>query len=282
MQKADNPKLTILLSLIFFIVLGFNLTKCKKAEEQPDENSTNHTVSKNEDMPGLLPIIHDSIPHLKKLFEAAMVDAQNPEPHEISHQLINLETDPNLVTKTINGIRHIKVVSWKLNPAWYPDSGKFNDSSRVIWVTIAPIIKDSCISFHKTYKDANMRLRQLLGLQPLTVETFFLELWVKPEDLFRPTPDNETNDHTCGLNLPQNVTPEYRQWFNNTRAFQYNDCTDSIFSEYGYPWTQLGYTYDWSPDNPSNVGLSEFVIKKNSDVYVSGKYSNKLYCASNE
>ena len=271
MKLTRNPKVNIVLSLLFFFCMAVNLTMCEHLEAQDKPKPKNTPM---------LPLIKDSVPYLKKLFKAAMVDAQNPEPSEISHNLINLETDKNLIDTVINGERYIKMVSWKLNPAWYPDTGKFNDSSRVIWVTAAPILKEYCIKFYNTEKDPNMRLRQLLGLQPFTVETFFLELWVKPSDMFRPAPDNETNDNTCGLNLPSNVSDAYRKWFNDTRAVQYKDCNDSIFDEYGYPWTQLGYTYDWSPDNPSNVGLSEFVIKENSTMYISGKYNNVTYCSS--
>ncbi|WP_299338933.1 hypothetical protein [uncultured Psychroserpens sp.] len=270
MKSSQQPRVRIILSLLFLLCLAVNLTMCKQAKTKEKSNNT-----------GMLPIIKDSVPHLEKLFKAAMLDALNPEPSEISHNLINLETDKNLIDTIINGERYLKMVSWKLDPKWYPKKGKFNNESRVIWVTAAPIIQDSCRKFYKTQKDPNMRLRQLLGLQPFTVETFFLELWVKPEDMFRPAPDNETNDSTTGLNLPENVSNEYRNWFNTTRAFQYRDCTDSIFDEYGYPWTQLGYTYDWSPENPSNVGLSEFVIREHTDMFVSGEYTNIQYCNSN-
>ena len=34
-----------------------------------------------------------------------------------------------------------------------------------------------------------------------------------------------------------------------------------------YPWTRLGYTYDWA-DNGEEYGLSEFVVRKNSEVKV--------------
>ena len=275
MQSSSNPKLNIVLSFLFFGCLAIGLGFSKKAE-----NIQKDVVQEQPKNTPMLPLIKDSVPYLKKLFKAAMLDAQNPEPSEIYHHLINLETDKNLKDTIINDERYIKMVSWKLNPKWYPEKGKYNNGNRVIWVTVAPIIQDSCKSFYKKYKDPNMRLRQLLGLQPFTVETFFLEVWVKPSDLFRPAPDNEINDSSCGLNLPNNVSSSYRKWFNDTRANQYKDCTDSIFDEYGYPWTQLGYTYDWSPDNPTNVGLSEFVIKENTDMFVSGVYPNSEYCTS--
>ena len=47
---------------------------------------------------------------LKELFEAAMVDSQNPEPHEISTTLLNLETNKNIIDTSISGERYIKMV----------------------------------------------------------------------------------------------------------------------------------------------------------------------------
>ena len=276
MKSFQKPKASKVLSILLITIISLNFTMCKKADKVPYE-----TIESKAIITDLVPTTTVPMKKLKALFEAAMIDSQNPEPHEISNTLLNLETNKNLIDTTINGERYIKMVSWKLNPAWYPEKGKFNDSSRVIWVTAAPILRDSCRSFYsKPNLDANMRLRQLLGLQPFTPETFFLELWVRPQDMFRPAPDNETNDNTSGLNLPSDVTASYRKWFNNTRAFQYNDCKDSLFDQYGYPWTQLGYTYDWSPDSKTNMGLSEFVIKENTEMYVSGKYSNMEYCSS--
>lgn len=277
MKPLKNSKAVSALATLFFLFTLFFSVSCKKEQTDVNQKQTNKEDVKTSPM---LPLITDSISDLKKLFAAAMLDAQNPEPHEISNNLINLKTDKNLIDTLINGERYIKMVSWKLDPKWYPKKGKFNNKDRVIWVTAAPIIQDSCKKYYETLKDPNMRLRQLLGLQPLTVETFFLEVWVKPDDMFRPTPDNEIDDNTAGLNLPDNVTPNYRKWFNDTRAIQYVDCNDSIFDDNGYPWTQLGYTYDWSPNNLSHIGLSEFVIKENTDMYVSGEYPTQVYCSS--
>jgi hypothetical protein len=256
-------------NLVVILLTGLLIFPTLQAQDKDTKNTP------------MLPLIHDRIEYLDSLFTSAMLDAQNPKPSEISNKLINLETNKKLIDTIINGERYIKMVSWKANPKWFPNNGKYNTSSYDIWVTVAPIIQDSCRNYFKTQKDPNMRLRQLLGLQPLTVETFFLELWVKPADLYRPTPDNETNDNTAGLNMPSNVSPGYREWFNHTRAFQYNDCNDTLFKQYGYPWTQLGYTYDWSPENPSHEGLSEFVINQQTNVYISGKHLTSSYCSEN-
>ncbi len=218
------------------------------------------------------------------LFIAAMLDAQNPTPDKIYDGLTIIEGNPDLIDTLIDGERHILVVSWKSHESWYTDPGQ-KDSTGIypLWVTVAPQVKLKCEEYFETLPDPVMRLNQLLGLQPTSEEVFFLEAWVKPGDLWRPCPDNETDDSECGLNLPDDVTPEYRQWFNNTRATQYVDCSDTMFVysgiNEGYPWTQLGYTYDWNPSNETNIGLSEFVLPANKYFYVRGKYLTDEYCA---
>lgn len=216
------------------------------------------------------------------LYRAAIRDAQNPEPAEIYRNLTRIRGNPNLADTTIDGIWYVLVVSWKENASYYPDNGPYNTGAYDIWVTVAPQIRERCADYRNFYATADEvegRLRQLLGLQPQGRQKYFLELWVRPDDLFRPCPDNETNDTECGLSLPVNVDSTYRAWFNNLRAVQYTDCSDTLFGGAGYPWTQLGYTYDWSPENPTHVGMSEFVIRRNADVRVRGKVPTMEYCS---
>jgi hypothetical protein len=35
---------------------------------------------------------------------------------------------------------------------------------------------------------------------------------------------------------------------------------------YTFPWTQLGYTYDWNPRSRKNVGLSEYVVLQGANI----------------
>ena len=153
-------------------------------------------------------------------------------------------------------------------------------------MTVAPQIQQVCRGYLEegmSEQELVLRLRQLLGLEPGTEEVFFLEVWARPGDLWRPCADNETGDTVCGLSMPANVSDDYRAWFNYTRAVQYVDCGEKYDTEQlGYPWTQLGYTYDWNPDNESHRGLSEFVIKPNADVYVAAEPATAEYCRSND
>jgi hypothetical protein len=62
-------------------------------------------------------------------------------------------------------------------------------------------------------------------------------------------------------------------------------CESSNSSSYGfwqktrYPWTGLGYTYDWCSQDTKHVGASEFVIRPGSVVNVTAIIDRNTYCA---
>ena len=113
-------------------------------------------------------------------------------------------------------------------------------------------------------------------MPPNVEKKYFVEFWVRPQDLFRPCPDAEVSDTHCGLAFPEEVTDEHKDWINNQRLESYyNPVWDK-----NYPWTQLGYTYDWNPKNKNHVGLSEFVIGKNKNVVVKGFKTTEEYCTN--
>jgi hypothetical protein len=276
MKTSQLSSLKLFAITVFLLLFILSFATCKREVKAPPSPPVDTTKVS----PPMVSSRYDSVgmARLDSLYTRAMKESQNPSPQKIYDHLLPIEGNSNLIDTLIKGERYVQMVSWKSHPSYYSKKGIDSTQGYDIWVTAAPIIKDSCRSFFKTQKDPIMRLRQLLGLQPFTQETFFLEVWVKPSDLYRPCPDNETTDTVCELNVPDDITEGYRMWFNHTRAVQYNDCTDTEFHEYGYPWTQLGYTYDWSPENPSHIGLSEFVIRRHVNIYVRGKYKTAVYC----
>ena len=102
-------------------------------------------------------------------------------------------------------------------------------------------------------------------------DTYFVELWVHPQSLFRPSPDNEINDTSATLNFPASATADYKAWFNNNIIYSYYPMK--------FPLTRLGYTYDWGSQN--HVGLSEFVLKQNSKVTVNSVMPTADYLRGN-
>ncbi|NVN90305.1 MAG: hypothetical protein HXX11_06835 [Desulfuromonadales bacterium] len=55
-----------------------------------------------------------------------------------------------------------------------------------------------------------------------------------------------------GLPPEYGVFKTYSSWFNNRSRYGYTKVSSP------YPWTRLGYTYDWGSSN--HTGLSEFVL----------------------
>jgi hypothetical protein len=198
-----------------------------------------------------------------------------PDSDKVFSNLVNIDKEnKNLIWKSINNEDYILVVTWKQNISYYKshlDSAFYNTSTYPIWVTTAPELLQRMKT--EKYKDLNLRLKQLLGLPPNSVYSYFVEFWVKPSDLFRPCPDKEIYDNKCDLCFPSNTETEHIEWINKNRVDRYYQC--DLFSK--YPWTQLGYTYDWSPKNKFHIGLSEFVIGNNKNIIVEAIYTTEEY-----
>lgn len=52
----------------------------------------------------------------------------------------------------------------------------------------------------------------------------------------------------------------FKEWFDSNVTVSYSEDNP-------YPWTRLGYTYDWA-DNGKEYGLSEFLIFSGADATV--------------
>ncbi len=217
----------------------------------------------------------------QKTYMLGTGDAAKPQPWEITNQLTAIKEDnADLVWKTINGEKYILVSSWKGKDQmkYYKNdsiTGFYNTSKYSIWVTTAPTLQNLCRDKKFGRKEGlNLRLKQMLGLPPNAKKAYFIEFWVKPADLFRPCPDAEIDDTGCGLEFPSNATDTHKAWINDNRlGSYYNGTWDS-----DYPWTQLGYTYDWNEKNKMHVGMSEFVIDTSSNVVVNAFYTTEEYC----
>lgn len=228
---------------------------------------------------------------LQARYLRAVVDARTVSPSKISHSLtpINKE-NPNLIWE--NGVKGSRL----LVVTWLGDAGKKYQCSAPggcsgntacqeggecpaynhdTWVTVVPEIKN----FFGATRPESLRIAQLLGLPPEAAlkgnpkeYTYMLEMWVSPHDLFRPCPDTEISDTACETDFPidafqmidsnktimatagpkTGVFMTYSAWFNNQTLYSYTPDASP------YPWTRLGYTYDWGSGN--HVGLSEFVL----------------------
>ncbi|MDX9971385.1 MAG: hypothetical protein RBU21_00200 [FCB group bacterium] len=205
---------------------------------------------------------------LAAAFTAAVADAQQPTAGKICRSLTPVAGyNDALVWEGEPGASRVLMTTWTSYPGYVVGKSykarsyeKYQPSVD-LWVTAVPEVKDF-VRRHPLATCANLdlRLKQLLGMPHTTSRTWFVEFWVHPEDLFRPSADPEVSDREAELafrpdTAAQTTSAEHVAWIENQVA------TNT------WPWTRLGYTYDWG--NPVNhVGLSEFIIRRNADITV--------------
>jgi hypothetical protein len=199
-------------------------------------------------------------------YSYAVLDAMVVTDEEVVDTLTPIiNTNPDLLWEN----DRVLVVTWTRYGDSYPVGNTTITWWGDTWVTVVPELKDRIEELNISPESLTLRVEQLLGLPNGSSNSWFVELWVNPDDLFRPSPDPEINDTVAMLNFPENVSIEYKAWFNGMIISQY-------FQEKKYPWTRLGYTYDWG--NPeTEVGISEFMIRKNSEVVVHSKSMTQDY-----
>jgi hypothetical protein len=137
-----------------------------------------------------------------------------------------------------------------------------------VWVTGNNEVQNKC----KTWSgDLILRVNQLLGLPAPptelpadTVERQFVTFTGVPAaSIFRPCTDTSVTTDSCnGTQLPEkqaaNAPKDYWRWFTN-QAMSSWQVSAGVPAK-GFPWTRLGYTYDWAPDSKDVYGASEYVI----------------------
>ena len=201
----------------------------------------------------------------------AVADAQNPKDNDIINTLIAVIPENENIEweQTSNESRVLVTTNTRYGSSYMPHIGSEMD---LVWgdTWVFFNFEATTIVNNKISNERHMltRLKQLLGLPPNSNNNYIVEMWVKTDNLKRPSRDNEIDDSQSDLFFPADADSSWINWFNNLLETQYG--------ENPYPWTQLGYTYDWG--NPeSKIGISEFIILKNSTVNIKGVYSVEEY-----
>jgi hypothetical protein len=208
---------------------------------------------------------------LKDAYQKAIVDAQDAEPGEVDTDLIWISpANPKLLWSP--GRDRVLVVTWTSWGGYDEAVGRETRLGPEVWVTAVPELRSHCSAI-PTSSHLVLRMEQLLGLPPRNGKTKLVQLWADPRDLFRPAPDPEISDREAELNISTSpraaVSARHAAWL--------TDKEKESYGSEGYPWTRLGYTYDWA-DPASERGLSEFVIEKGALVGVEGVYTAEQYC----
>ena len=203
----------------------------------------------------------DSSPTVKKtndeLYAMAVKDATIAEEDEIM-PLVSLTKQDPLVTWDDQG--RVLLCTWHSYPDSYPEGESVTAKWGYIWT-----FTDKEIAIHarelKESDDAKMRLRQLISIDPNKNHSTVTGLWVAPSDVIRPAYQSDATNGSMWTAFPEGEETDesFKAWFDQ-----------NILSSYyygSYPWTRLGYTYDWA-DNGKEYGLTEFLIKQDAQMEV--------------
>lgn len=197
---------------------------------------------------------------LEEMYRIAVEDTKTIEEEEICSNLTPIiKSNENLCWSSESGEDRVLVVTWTKYKDSYPPGESITTWWGDTWVTAVPDIKEAIVKNGPGNESIEIRTAQLLGMPPNSECGWFAEFWVRPEDLFRPTPDPEVTDSRVELSFPEGTPEEHIRWFSELNA--------SVYGNDGYPWTRLGYTYDWGSQE-SEIGVSEFVLKNGSEVFV--------------
>ncbi|MFI3141596.1 MAG: hypothetical protein R3Y27_04720 [Clostridia bacterium] len=189
-------------------------------------------------------------------YEAAVVDAMLAEESEV-YDLVVLDAESDMVT--FNDDNEVLLVTWNKYPDSYPEGEVVELVYGSIWVFTDKEILAWYEETEGEISDYQLRLNQLIGLPADDDNTHFTAMWVDIDDVIRPAYFTDAESSEMDIEN-YDMESDFETWFNS-------NIISSYYSEYQYPWTRLGYTYDWCADS-DEYGLTEFLVKENSQVTV--------------
>jgi len=153
------------------------------------------------------------------------------------------------------------------------------------WVTVEPHLQEFCQAIgrarHLDEAKLTQRLEQRLGLAPASSKSFFVRMRLdhpEPAVIFRPCVDPATDHIGCPVGPPSSAPPAHQNWLYQQ---YYSSYGQSELAE--FPWTALGYTFDWAPapgqkGKFQRTGESEFVLRQNAPIQILQVVTTIAYC----
>ena len=202
-----------------------------------------------------------AVPDNDALWKTAMADAVFCEDEEI-HELVTLTKEDDRTIWDEAGER-VLLLSWHN----YDDACETGNAIRTeygdIWATSVGEMQAWYAQNRDGVENWDLRFAQLLGVHEDEGYTRFTAFWVSPADVIRPAYVTDvTKQMENGYALLTDGA--YKEWFDRNIIWSYFESE--------YPWTRLGYTYDWS-GGESTYGLTEFLVSDGSKTEIAFTYT---------
>jgi hypothetical protein len=220
-------------------------------------------------------------------YRRAVRETVRPETSHVSHSLVSVPLDRPVTVVTLT--RRKQVPDYQGNTA-----PEYKDT----WVTVVPKLKSFCQDYVRSHgadpSQLTLRLNQRLGLPPDSNYDSFVELTVDPRDIsnfLRPCGEPSPDSNTCqpaSPPTPEKVKKDLKALDpGNSKGVQkywfLSKYYSSFASDHPYPWTSLGYTFDWAPKEDGSEdfvwwGESEFVIPAGAPIQFVSATDTVAYC----
>lgn len=175
--------------------------------------------------------------------------------------------------------RRINMVTWT-NQSYHKGNHVLQDD---IWFVQKNQLKKLCK--HSSKKITPSKIEQLLGMPPLSnYRGWHLVVMKVPNQqavlslrshftpgVFRPCFSTDSIRQSYCTYQPDMNLPRYDAWVLMLSLTQFR-------LKGGYPWTGLGYTYNWDPQAKSIIGLSEFIVTRGTEVTILGSQTPNQFC----
>ncbi len=160
-------------------------------------------------------------------------------------------------------------------------------TQRPIWVSLPSQLQDLCHG----KPNAVLAIQQALGLPPQATPSKPEHEWqvltfnVGREALFRPCPGGtDIAAPRCGNAVAQGLDETTARfllnqlWSSDRIGFR----AASGAPDWGYPFTGMGWAYNWDPQAASPIGVSEFVVRKGSVISQVSAAAPAQFCQSGD
>lgn len=230
-------------------------------------------------------------------YENAISDAAVSRPGEVVSDLVVADpSDRRTQWTTIGGEQYMLVSRLGYRPLSDVSPGEAFTVSSHLFVTVPEEVRRECElsrCARMSTSQLDLRLKQLIGLPPDADYRYLTRLWVRPADLFRPCTQVDPTIPTCpqlmtnaihggvdrsgflidqamySWRLPRPGTTQKVSCAKDFRNEMGGDC-------FGFPWTRLGYTYDWRP-RADERGVTEFVVAPGSTAILESSGTQRSY-----
>jgi hypothetical protein len=206
-----------------------------------------------------------------------------------------------LATIDLDGAE-VSVTAFKSRPPQSPLDSE-------LWVSLPSQLKQACAGA----TEAARTLRQILGLPPTSEPRLVYEMTVKTTDIFRPCiSERSPAALSCSMDPPKEPqvaaankvstlsADDLRKDFATLRQ-AYDDLrvvAGQMWTSYqigfplehpvkpgdypnkGFPFTGMGWTYDWRPSSVTHVGVTEFIVRKGAAISVEHAVDPETFCAT--